>query len=151
MQGLKSRRRSLYLQSAAEKQVEFLSIFDGPSVSECYARKPSVMPQQALALANSEIAIGEAAALAKRLDPSMGLTSGLTSAQFVEKACMAVLARQPSAQERSLCLEFLQKGPQPTAGVKPASLTAGQQPTADRRRMNLILVLFNHTDFVTIR
>ncbi len=147
MQGLKSRRRSLYLQSAAEKQVEFLSIFDGPSVSECYARKPSVMPQQALALANSEIAIGEATALAKRLDPTLALTP----AQFVEKASLAVLARQPSVEERRLCTEFLEKGVQPTSGVKQASLNAAEQPSLERRRMNLILVLFNHTDFVTIR
>ena len=51
-QGLTSRRRSLYLRNAAEKEVEFLKIFDGPSVTECYARRPSVVPQQALALAN---------------------------------------------------------------------------------------------------
>src|SRR5207245_1782488 len=53
--GLTSRRRSLYLRSAAEKQSEFLQVFDGPSVAECYERRPTVMPQQALALANSEL------------------------------------------------------------------------------------------------
>src|SRR5262249_51651150 len=55
--GLTSKRRSLYLRTAAEKEVEFLKIFDGPSVTECYERKTSVVPQQALALANSELAL----------------------------------------------------------------------------------------------
>ena len=54
--GLVSNRRSLYLRTANEKEVEFLKIFDGPSVSECYQRRPSVIPQQALVLANSELA-----------------------------------------------------------------------------------------------
>ena len=51
--GLTVPRRSLYFRSAAEKQMEFLQIFDGPSVVECYERKHSIAPQQALALANS--------------------------------------------------------------------------------------------------
>src|SRR4051794_11432365 len=37
-EGLTVNRRSLYFRSAAEKQMEFLSIFDGPSVIECYER-----------------------------------------------------------------------------------------------------------------
>ena len=46
-----------YLRIAAEKEVEFLKVFDGPAVTECYTRRPSVVPQQALALANSELAL----------------------------------------------------------------------------------------------
>ncbi|MEQ2009676.1 MAG: DUF1549 domain-containing protein, partial [Limisphaerales bacterium] len=65
--GLSSKRRSVYLRLAAEKEVEFLKIFDGPAVTECYERRPSVMPQQALALANSELAQTEARRLAKQL------------------------------------------------------------------------------------
>src|SRR6185369_12030484 len=67
-QGLASRRRSIYLRTAAEKEVEFLKIFDGPSVTECYTRRPSVVPQQALALANSELTLKQARLLAGRLD-----------------------------------------------------------------------------------
>src|SRR6185295_2754215 len=70
--GLTSRRRSLYLRLAAEKEVEFLKIFDGPSVTECYERKPSVVPQQALALANSELAIAQARLLARELNAAIG-------------------------------------------------------------------------------
>ena len=51
MLGMKSKRRSIYLRQAAEKEVEFLKIFDGPAVTECYVRRPTVVPQQALAMA----------------------------------------------------------------------------------------------------
>src|SRR5439155_22882134 len=70
--GLTSKRRSMYLRIAAEKEVEFLKIFDGPSVTECYQRRPTVMPQQALALANSELALGQARSLARKLDGQVG-------------------------------------------------------------------------------
>jgi len=65
--GLTSHRRSIYLRTAAEKEVEFLKIFDGASVTECYARRPTVVPQQALALANSELTRKEAQSLARKL------------------------------------------------------------------------------------
>jgi len=34
--GLTSKRRSVYLRTAAEKEVEFLKLFDNASVTECY-------------------------------------------------------------------------------------------------------------------
>ncbi|RYD65355.1 MAG: DUF1553 domain-containing protein, partial [Verrucomicrobiaceae bacterium] len=71
-QGLTSSRRSIYMRLAAEKEVEFLKIFDGPSVTECYQRRPSVMPQQALALANSELPLTQARMLAKRITERVG-------------------------------------------------------------------------------
>ena len=150
-QGLTSRRRSLYLRSAAEKEVEFLKIFDGPSVNECYQRRPSVMPQQALALANSELALAEAKLLAKRLTEEAGKNDAL----FVERAFKRVLARQPSAQEAAACLEFL-GGAIPSASGDPLTRAANPAPAAPpansaRARENFILVLFNHNDFVTIR
>src|SRR5207248_2350486 len=54
-QGLTTPRRSLYFQHAQEKQMEFLKLFDAAAVTECYQRKESVQPQQALALANSAL------------------------------------------------------------------------------------------------
>ncbi|MDB5174426.1 MAG: hypothetical protein JWN51_3199, partial [Phycisphaerales bacterium] len=46
-------RKSLYFRTAAEKQMVFLKVFDAPNPAECYRRLPTIMPQQALALANS--------------------------------------------------------------------------------------------------
>ncbi len=132
MQGLTSKRRSIYLRTAPEKEVEFLKIFDGPSVNECYQRHPTVMPQQSLALANSELTRAQSKLLAKRLTDE---TAGSDEA-FVRGAFERVLARAPTAEEVKTCLGFLK---------------ANAPPDAARLRENLILVLFNHNDFVSIR
>jgi hypothetical protein len=135
-------RRSLYLRLAAEKEVEFLRIFDGPMVTECYERRPSVMPQQALALANSELARREAEKLAGRLT----VTASDDDA-FVTQIYQRVLARSPQPEEIRLCREFLKPGQNVISGKSDASDSA----FASRRRSHLILVLFNHNDFVTVR
>ncbi|MBI2949952.1 MAG: DUF1553 domain-containing protein [Verrucomicrobia bacterium] len=131
--GLTSKRRSLYLRIAAEKEVEFLKIFDGPSVTECYLRRPTVVPQQALALANSGLTRSESKRLAERLSSE----AGDDDAFFVAQAFRRILAREPKTDELRHCRDFL----------------GGQtkQSSRGRARENLILVLFNHNDFVTIR
>jgi hypothetical protein len=154
--GLTSKRRSLYLRLAAEKEVEFLRIFDGPSVTECYERKPSVVPQQALALANSELALALARLLARELSPE----TGENSARFVSLAFRRILARHASPEEARLCVDFLSRQTNQAqspgeSGLIPASLElddkkASTNPTL-RARENLVLVLMNHNDFVTVR
>jgi hypothetical protein len=131
--GLTSKRRSLYLRLAVEKEVEFLKIFDGPSVTECYERRPSVMPQQALALANSELAFAQARIVAQQLSNEAG-----DDAEFVRHAFTRILARPPKGAELKLCREYL-------AG---RSIEPTQKGHAHE---NFILVLFNHNDFVTVR
>ena len=128
LQGLASKRRSIYLRTAAEKEVEFLKIFDGPNVNECYQRHPTVMPQQSLALANSELTLAQSKVLAK------GLADG-NDAAFVCGAFERVLGRGPTDGETKTCLEFLKSKTRDPA----------------RLREDLFLVLFNHNDFVTIR
>ncbi|MDB6155359.1 MAG: hypothetical protein JWL90_3812 [Chthoniobacteraceae bacterium] len=137
MQGLTSKRRSLYLRSASEKEVEFLKIFDGPSVNECYQRHPSVMPQQSLALANSELTLAQSQVVAKRLSEQ----AGANAEAFVRQAFERVLSRIPSDDELGACLAFL----------NAPSNDPAQAPDPMRLRENLILVLFNHNDFITIR
>jgi len=152
--GLSSRRRSIYLRTAAEKEVEFLKIFDGASVTECYARRPTVVPQQALALANSELTLKEARLLAGKLAE----TAGSDLDKFVECAFLRILARHPTPDELKLCRSFLERRSQ---GLVAAVAAAHATPKAaapddglarmQRARENLIAVLFNHNDFVTIR
>ena len=125
--GLTSKRRSLYLRTAAEKEVEFLKIFDNASVSECYERKQTVVPQQALALANSELCLN----LAKQLTATLAPGAKDNDA-FISQAYLRLLSRAPKPTELASCREFL------------------AQP-GERARENLILVLFNHSDFVTVR
>jgi hypothetical protein len=130
--GLQSRRRSLYLRLAAEKEVEFLKVFDGPSVTECYERHPTVVPQQALALANSSLTREQSRSLAERLSRE----TGADDAAFVQSAYRAILARPASEEERRACLEFLE---------------ARSGAVSDRQREYLAQVLFNHNDFISIR
>jgi hypothetical protein len=155
-QGLNSHRRSLYLRIAAEKEVEFLKIFDSPSVTECYERKHSVMPQQALALANSELTLSESRLLARALSAK----SGSDSAKFTRDAFLRVLARRPTPEETRLCLAFLTEQVQrfkaqiPLPAAVTTNLAESAKPSADpalHARENLVLVLFNHNDFVTVR
>ena len=145
--GLTSKRRSLYLRIAAEKEVEFLKIFDGPSVTECYQRRPSVMPQQALALANSELALTQAHVLATALG---GDDRG--DEDFVRRAFARILAREAKKEEQLLCTEFLaSRAKTQTFQTKLSSTSTTPLSGTARARENLVLVLFNHNDFVTIR
>ncbi|MGV3771765.1 MAG: DUF1553 domain-containing protein [Verrucomicrobiales bacterium] len=138
--GLISPRRSLYLRIAAEKEVEFLKIFDGPNVTECYQRHPTVIPQQALAMVNNELTVRQARLLAGKLQESCGSDDQ----SFVQNAFDQILTRQPTQDELKVCLQFLRKNDAP-------NLTEKDADAARKRRENFVLTLFNHNDFVTIR
>jgi len=51
---LDSNRRSLYFRYSRDDKLAMLTVFDAASVDECYRRSEAIIPQQALALANSE-------------------------------------------------------------------------------------------------
>ncbi len=61
-------RRSLYFTQSMDLHERFLSMFDEADVLQCYRREVSVLPQQALALANSRVTLQMAGNLAARLD-----------------------------------------------------------------------------------
>jgi hypothetical protein len=124
MQGFESRRRSLYFRHSPDTQMEFLKMFDGASPAECYLRNESVVPQQALALANSQLSRDQSRILARRLS---------TEPAFIQAAFQTVLGRPPSADELATSERFLQRQP------------------AEQARESLVHVLLNHNDFVTIR
>ena len=128
--GLTVPRRSLYFQHAAEKQMEFLQIFDAAGVTECYRRKESILPQQALALANSELSLRMARRLARN---ALGPRSAPTR-------------RASSTPHSSGC----SRARRPTPNAPSACATSGKMH-GSRRRESLVHVLFNHHDFVTIR
>src|SRR6202035_6061022 len=52
-----SRRRSIYFVHSHNEEQRFLGVFDDASVRECYRRSESIVPQQALALANSKLTL----------------------------------------------------------------------------------------------
>jgi hypothetical protein len=116
--------------SPRKKEVEFLKIFDGPVPGECYQRRPTVIPQQALALGNSELALAQAKVLAKTLGDECS-----EAASFIDHTFRRILARAPTSDETRECTAFLES----------------KKSDPARAREDLVLVLFNHNDFVTIR
>ena len=114
------------------------------------------MPQQALALANGEFATRQSRRIAARLSdgtPDAGA--------FIERAYREIVGRTPRADEREVCLAFLASpaaagvADQPAGNGPPGNPATAVPPlTSDqqrRARENLIHVLINSHDFVTVR
>jgi len=140
--GMTVKRRSLYFRHAPEKQMTFLELFDAASPTECYKRSESVVPQQALALANSPLTQAQSRVLARKLSAKNADDAG-----FVTAAFETVLSRPVTADEREVCTKFL---------IEQADLYASKKlaPSVDpkmRARESLVHVLMNHNDFVTVR
>jgi hypothetical protein len=158
-QGMAVPRRSLYFKHARERQMEFLQMFDAANPEECYRRRESVRPQQTFALVNSELAIAQSRRAAARLWEALGAKpASEVDAAFVAAAFETVLGRLPKEAEMSDCLQFLEE--QAKRLAKPAKLevlsseAGAVGPSSDprqRARENLVLVLLNHNDFVTVR
>ena len=129
------RRRSLYFLHSRDQKDKFLGIFDHADHLRCYRRSESVVPQQALALSNSRLALEMAEEMAGRFGNE---AEGL--AQFVEVGFESILGRRPERDEVEACLEFC-------ASLEATGLSEGQSAVRSR----LIHALLNHNDFVTIR
>ena len=166
-------RRSIYIQHAYEKQMTMLTLFDAAGPNECYRRSRSIVPQQALTLANSALSHTESRKLARALWKQVAGESATekqatekqatekqaTERRFVNLAFRQMLARDATEAESQACRQFLAR----QAGMlaKPATLndfggtvttTVDASPDpAMRARENLVHVLMNHNDFVTVR
>src|SRR6185436_9394755 len=62
-----SKRRSLYFIHSHNEHHRFLSTFDDADVLDCYRREQSIVPQQALALANAKQSLEAAEKIAARI------------------------------------------------------------------------------------
>ncbi len=80
--------------------MELLRIFDAVGVTECYRLKESVLPQQALALANGE----PSPRMARRLARTLSDEISPDRARFADAAFGPVLARLPTEAESAECL-----------------------------------------------
>jgi len=156
--GLESHRRSVYFQDTPDKQVTFLKVFDEANPNECFQRNESIVPHQALALANSKLSLQVARTLEEQITKRTG-TAMSSDSRFVADAFDVVLNRPPTNAERAESLKFLRE--QEELFRDPKNLTPIQtgsagdvKPETDphlRAREDLVHVLVNHTDFVTIR
>jgi hypothetical protein len=119
------------------------------------------MPQQSLALSNSALCLSQSRLLARQLTVEVGSEDSPSCvAAFIVATFENVLSRCPTSEELAACRRFLvrdtalardglAKTPF-TAAPAPAAL-AGSQDAHLRARENLVHVLFNHNDFVTVR
>jgi hypothetical protein len=149
-QALTSRRRSLYVAHHGEARAEFLDLFDAANPCDAYRRTASVLPQQALALTNSELAQRLSRVLAGKLS-----AAAKGDDDFIRAAFETVLCRPRRDSEAIVSAQFLAKQralfEASAAELKAAPKGGPSADPAQRARENLILVLFNHTDFVTVR
>ncbi len=159
-QGQTSRRRSLYFRTTPDNQMQMLALFDQASPDECYRRRESVIPQQALALMNSRLAIDLSRQLAAKLSKNMPSDDANADAMFIRIAVRTILSREATDEDVRDCQEFLRESRQILAqqaelqAFSATSAKAAVPPSSDpgqRARESLIHVLFNHNDFVTIR
>lgn len=129
-----STQRSLYFFHSNNDRNLFLTTFDDALVKDCYRREQSIVPQQALALANSRLVLDSSERIAKRLS-----VETVESAAFIRIAFRTIVGIEPSAAE---------------VDVSQSAMTQWQTldgSTPESARANLVWALLNHNDFVTLR
>jgi len=129
-------RRGLYFKHSRDQKDKFLAMFDHVDHLRCYRRSESIVPQQALALSNSKLALEMAGNIAGRFGD---VTADLD--EFIGKSFEAILCRRPDEEERLACREFCEAMLETTKAKEPEMLV----------RIRLVHALLNHNDFVTIR
>ena len=131
-------RRSLYYRYAREDKLPLLMAFNPASVEECYRRQESVLPQQALMLANGPWLWQIAGRITRSLQAQTAPEA------FVEAAFERILCRSATRAEREAALEFLSRQTilAPSASGETSTHTA---------REYFIHALLQHNDFIEIR
>jgi len=147
-ESLKTRRRSLYYSVYPEAggKSALGELFDGPDPLDCYRRASSIVPQQALALTNSDLvhqtSVTIVAAWITRNAPNENIDGA--NRQFITEMFEQILTRSPSDAEVGVCLEALQR---------QSAISASGDPVDQRRQgfQSIVRILLNHNDFLTTR
>jgi hypothetical protein len=127
-----SKRRSLYFYHSNNERNLFLTTFDEAMVKECYKRDQSIVPQQALALSNSNLVHGASPKIAAHLSAEKA-----DDPAFIRKSFSVLLGIEASEAEVSTSLKAMENW----------SKISGP----DKARSRLVWALLNHNDFVTLR
>jgi hypothetical protein len=141
-----STRRSIYFFHSNNERNLFLTTFDEAAVKECYRREQSIVPQQALALANSHLALDSSPRIAARLTQQLESTAGSNNEDeaFIRMAFAVMMGVEPKDSEIAASARALNAWQQ---------LTEGPSGGAAREfaRANFVWVLLNHNDFVMLK
>ncbi len=130
-----SPRRSLYFFHSNNQRNLFLTTFDEAMVKECYRRDESIVPQQALALINSQLTLDLCGPIADWLMAS-NAGDAQNDRDFIAVAFRVLLARPASEPESKASCEAMEQW-----------RTQGQSQENSRRLF--VWALLNHNDFVT--
>lgn len=147
---LTTHRRTLYYSSFPEAggKSELGELFDAPDPLDCYRRSSSIVPQQALALTNSDLVHQSSVAIVKAWQESAAAMAtdaeNDSTDRFIEALFAQILSRSPTDAERQICRDSL--AGQQLLATDPQSAAAIIQA-----RESLTRILFNHNDFVTVR
>ena len=131
-----STRRSVYFHHSDKERAQFFMVFDDANVNECYRRSETVVPQQALAMANSGLVLARSKQLAETL--SSRLQQRATDDEFISAAFQNILSRSPTEAELGTCVSSL-------AQMRRFLTERAQGNPEQRAREYLVHVLFNHT------
>ncbi|WP_233207373.1 MULTISPECIES: PSD1 and planctomycete cytochrome C domain-containing protein [Pirellulaceae] len=129
-----SKRRSLYFFHSNNERNLFLLMFDEAEVTECYQREQSVVPQQALAMSNSDLVLEAAQEISQRLSQE-----ATDDGDFIRRAFVTILGITPGKDELTASQDALAEWQE----------KAGE--SVSQARTNLVWILLNHNDFVTVR
>lgn len=157
----KTRRRSLYLSHHGERRAALLESFNAANPADCYRRIETVVPQQALAIANDQLTLDASRTLARNLWQQILASvpeEKNREAAFIDAVYEQLLTRLPKPPEREASLEFIQRQIETyqAAAVADDKAASGSKngPSADpalRARESLVHALYNHHDFISVR
>jgi hypothetical protein len=160
-QGETTRRRTLYYLQHPEAggTMGFMKAFDPPDPGSCYRRTDSTIPQQALAMTNSRLAIHYGRVLAGKVWKGVvqaNADEATQEAEFVTRLFEQMLTRRPTQEELKLVRVFLSRQAelyrQSTAkGMPKKGIVAASADPRMRARESLARSLFSHHAFVTLK
>ncbi len=135
-----SLRRSLYFFHSNNDRNLFLTTFDEAMVKECYRREQSIVPQQALALTNSQLVLDSSSKIADKISRFLnGDSTPVEDEAFVRFAFQYLLGMTASDDEVQASKKALEQW------RKISETRQGEE------RGYLLWTLINHNDFVTLR
>ena len=142
-QSMTTFRRSLYYSCHPELggKSELGSLFDAAEATECYRRTRSIIPQQSLALTNSQLVHDLSQSLGEKLWRNLPADERSSPAAFVTAAFEQIISRPPTEGELRLGVSYM----------SPADDATQPAESPGRLRASFVRVLFNHNDFVAIR
>ncbi|MBL8816891.1 MAG: PSD1 domain-containing protein [Planctomyces sp.] len=142
-QAMTTFRRSVYYSCNPELDGKnpLGALFDAPEPADCYRRSRSVVPQQALALFNSELIHQMSNVIAERL---------ISSAEQAHPSAQQLLPEQQFAKQNHIVVaafeQILSRTPSPDElRICTESIAGGMAVDS------LVRVLLNHNDFVAVR